>query len=45
MQGDFEKNKWASGSFNLLKINLFIDKLVNYKYIYSEIEGVVCTGF
>jgi hypothetical protein len=29
LRGDFENNKWASGPFNLLEIDLFVDKFLS----------------
>ena len=39
MLEDFEKNKWTSGPFSLLEIDLFVEIFCNQKSIYSEREN------
>jgi hypothetical protein len=38
MHGDFEKNKCVDGPLSLFKIDLFSNKILNYKPIYSGRE-------
>ena len=41
MRGDFKKNKWPGGPFNLLEINLFVDKFLSQQSIYLGKKGVL----
>jgi hypothetical protein len=41
IRGDFKENKYADGLFSLVEIDLFVDKFLSYKFIYSETGRVL----
>ena len=42
MRGDFKKNKCASGPFNTVEIDLFIDKFLNSNlFIHGQWEYIL----